>query len=178
MPGDECGYGSSDHPSQRRRDSLGGQILVRFRGLPAGLGEPVFDKVEALLAQAMLSLPAVKGFEIGSGFAGTKLTGSEHNDPIQSFKAGEATFSSNHAGGIQGGITSGNELYFFVAFKPTSTISKNQTTVDKDGQQTRLAAKGRHDPCVVPRAVAVCEAAAWHILADLYLRQQLQIHAR
>lgn len=155
-------------------DSLGGQVLVRMRGVPTGLGEPVFDKLEALLGRAMLSLPAAKGFEIGSGFSGTKLKGSEHNDLVEGVyqETKKAHFASNRSGGVQAGVSNGAEIYFFVGFKPTSTIGKVQQTTDKSGSTIELAPAGRHDPCVVPRAVVICEAMAWHVLADLYLRHK------
>ncbi len=166
---------STIESAKKSGDSLGGQIVVRFRGVPVGLGEPVFDKLESLLAKAMLSLPAVKGFEIGSGFSGTMLDGSVHNDVLRSSSPSEsANFASNYSGGVQGGISNGAEIYFFVAFKPTSTIQKPQKTADKKGGPVVLKPGGRHDPCVVPRAVVICEAMAWHVLADLYLRQKTQ----
>ncbi|MFW5883243.1 MAG: chorismate synthase, partial [Verrucomicrobiota bacterium] len=142
-----------------RGNSVGGIITCRVRGLPVGLGEPIFDRLEAELAKAMLSLPATKGFEVGSGFAGTRLTGAEHNDIFRS-EGGQIRTSTNRSGGVQGGITNGEELYFRVAFKPTATILTKQDTVDTSGQQISLKARGRHDPCVVPRAVPIVEAMA------------------
>ena len=152
-------------------DSLGGVVTCVCRHVPAGLGEPVFDKVEAKLAQAMLSLPATKGFEIGSGFAGARLRGAQHNDLFVS-KAGGLGTSSNRSGGVQGGITNGEPITFRVAFKPPATIGKAQETADFDGNRVTLEAKGRHDPCVVPRAVPIVETMAALVLADLALRQQ------
>jgi chorismate synthase len=154
-------------------DSVGGVIRCRIRGTPAGLGEPVFDRLEADLAKAMLSLPATKGFEIGSGFAGTLLLGSDHNDAIipKENRIGTAT---NRSGGIQGGISNGEEIYFNVAFKPTATIMMAQKTVDTEGHATELTGRGRHDPCVLPRAVPIVEAMAALVLIDHVLRQSAQ----
>ena len=153
-------------------DSLGGIITCVVSGCKVGLGEPVFDKLEAQLAKAMLSIPAVKGFEIGSGFSGTLLKGSEHNDPF--IKAGgQMRTKSNHSGGIQGGISNGMDIYFRVAFKPTATIMQKQRSVNQQGEQITLEAKGRHDPCVLPRAVPIVEAMTNLVLADLYLQNKL-----
>ncbi len=153
------------------KDSVGGVVSCVCRNVPAGWGEPVFDKLEAMLAQAMLSLPATKGFEIGSGFAGTRLRGSQHNDPF--VKKGERLGTlTNHAGGVLGGISNGEPLLFRVAFKPVATIGQPQRTVDLNGNPVELAAKGRHDPCVVPRAVPIVETMAALVLLDLALRQQ------
>jgi len=154
------------------QDSLGGVITCVCRGLPAGWGEPVFDKTEAVLAHAMLSLPATKGFEIGSGFAGTTSRGSAHNDAFIARPDGGLGTASNRSGGVQGGISNGEPVIFRVAFKPPATIGKAQQTVDFQGQAQTLAAKGRHDPCVVPRAVPIVEAMAALVLADLALRQR------
>jgi chorismate synthase len=152
------------------KDSLGGIITCVCRNVPVGLGEPVFDKLEAQLARAMLSIPATKGFEIGSGFAGTRMRGSVHNDPyIQ--KGDRLGTATNNSGGIQGGISNGEPIYFRVAFKPVATIGKDQPTVDFDGRPAVLAAKGRHDPCVVPRAVPIVEAMTALVLMDSCLRQ-------
>ena len=141
------------------------------RGAPAGLGEPVFDKLEADLARAMLSLPASKGFEIGSGFAGTRQKGSEHNDPF--FMEGSRVRTrTNHSGGVQGGISNGETIHFRVAFKPTATIRHEQETVSETGESARLSAGGRHDPCVLPRAPVMVEAMALMVLADHALRQR------
>jgi chorismate synthase len=154
-------------------DSVGGVIACRVRGLPAGLGAPVFDRLEADLAKAMLSLPATKGFEIGSGFAGTALKGSEHNDPF-AMREGQVHTTSNRSGGVQGGISNGEEIAFRVAFKPTATILQPQKTVDVHGTDTELAAKGRHDPCVLPRAVPIVEAMTALVLVDHWLQHSAQ----
>jgi chorismate synthase len=154
-------------------DSVGGVIECRVRGVPAGLGEPVFDRLEADLAKAMLSLPATKGFEIGSGFAGTLLKGSEHNDPF-AMRDGRVHTTSNRSGGVQGGISNGEEIVFRVAFKPTATILQPQKTVDVHGAETELAARGRHDPCVLPRAVPIVEAMAALVIVDHWMRQRAQ----
>jgi chorismate synthase len=154
-------------------DSVGGVIECRIRHVPAGLGEPVFDRLEADLAKAMLSLPATKGFEIGSGFAGALLKGSQHNDPYVKHGTRVGT-SSNRSGGVQGGISNGEEIVFRVAFKPTATILQPQATVDVHGNETELQARGRHDPCVVPRAVVIVEAMAALVLVDHWMRQHAQ----
>jgi len=154
-------------------DSVGGVIECRVRGLPAGLGEPVFDRLEADLAKAMLSLPATKGFEIGSGFAGARLRGSEHNDLFES-RDGRVRTLTNRSGGVQGGISNGEELVFRVAFKPTATILRPQQTVDVHGGATELMGRGRHDPCVVPRAVPIVEAMTALVLVDHWMRQGAQ----
>jgi chorismate synthase len=154
-------------------DSVGGVIECRVRGVPPGLGEPVFDRLEADLAKAMLSLPATKGFEIGSGFAGTRLRGSEHNDAFEP-RGGRVRTATNRSGGVQGGISNGEEIVFRVAFKPTATILRPQKTVDVHGAATELAGRGRHDPCVVPRAVPIVEAMVALVLVDHWLRQNAQ----
>lgn len=154
-------------------DSVGGVIECRARGVPVGLGEPVFDRLDADLAKAMLSLPATKGFEIGSGFAGTRLKGSEHNDPF-AMRAGRVETTTNRSGGVQGGISNGAEIVFRVAFKPTATILQAQKTVDVHGADTELAARGRHDPCVLPRAVPIVEAMTALVLVDHWLRHAAQ----
>ncbi|HUL53131.1 MAG TPA: chorismate synthase [Opitutaceae bacterium] len=154
-------------------DSVGGLIECRVRGVPPGLGEPVFDRLEADLAKAMLSLPATKGFEIGSGFAGTLLKGSEHNDPFEN-REGSIHTRTNHSGGVQGGISNGEEIRFRVAFKPTATILRPQATVDTQGRETELQGRGRHDPCVLPRAVPIVEAMTALVLVDHWLRQSAQ----
>ncbi|WP_310601019.1 chorismate synthase [Desulfobulbus sp.] len=153
------------------KDSVGGILTCVCRQVPVGLGEPVFDKLEARLAQAMLSLPATKGFEIGSGFAGTRMRGSRHNDPFVRKEGGLGT-STNFSGGVQGGISNGEPIVFRVAFKPVATIGQDQETVDFNGEPVTLAAKGRHDPCVVPRAVPIVEAMAALVLVDMALRQR------
>lgn len=152
-------------------DSVGGVIECVARHVPAGLGEPVFDKLEADLAKAMLSLPATKGFEIGSGFSAVRMRGSEHNDPFERRERGIGT-ATNFSGGIQGGISNGEPIYFRVSFKPTATIAREQSTVSKSGEASRLAAGGRHDPCVLPRAVPIVEAMTALVLADHVLRQR------
>ena len=152
-------------------DSLGGVVTAVARGVPPGLGEPVFDKLDADLAKAMLSLPAAKGFEIGSGFAGTRLRGSEHNDLF--YRDGERVRTrTNRSGGVQGGISNGEDVIVRVAFKPTATVLKPQPTVDQDGSETVLEPRGRHDPCVLPRAAPIVEAALLLVLADHWLRQR------
>jgi len=154
-----------------RNDSIGGTVMCVCRNVPPGLGEPVFDKVEAKLAQAMLSIPATKGFEIGSGFAGARMLGSRHNDPfiLKGEKLGTQT---NFSGGVQGGITNGEPIVFRVAFKPPATIGIPQKTVDFKGKQTILEAKGRHDPCVVPRAIPIVECMAALVIGDFALQQK------
>jgi len=154
-------------------DSVGGVVECRMAGLPAGLGEPVFDRFEADLAKAMLSLPATKGFEVGSGFAGVRLTGSQHNDAFE-VREGRPRPATNRAGGVLGGITTGEEVVFRVAFKPTATILKPQKTVDVEGRETELQGRGRHDPCVLPRAVPIVEAMANLVAIDHYLRHHAQ----
>ncbi|MBV9658707.1 MAG: chorismate synthase [Verrucomicrobia bacterium] len=154
-------------------DSVGGVIECVVRHAPVGLGEPVFDKLEADLAKAMLSLPATKGFEIGSGFAGTLLTGSEHNDPFE-MREGRVRTQTNRSGGVQGGISNGEIIFFRVAFKPTATIAQAQKTVTTTGEETELRARGRHDPCVLPRAVPMVEAMTALVLVDHALRQRGQ----
>ena len=154
-----------------RNDSVGGVVGCVCRNLPAGLGEPVFDKLDALLAHAMLSLPAAKGFEIGSGFSGSRMLGSAHNDPFvrKGTRLGTVT---NHSGGVQGGISNGEPVYFRVAFKPPATVALRQHTAAFDGSEALLEAKGRHDPCIVPRAVPIVEAMAALVIMDLLLRQE------
>jgi len=154
-------------------DSIGGVVACVVRGLPAGLGEPVFDKLDADLAKAMLSLPATKGIEFGSGFAGTLLKGSEHNDAFV-IADGKVATATNRSGGIQGGISNGQPVTFRTAFKPTATIAKVQQTVTVAGEESELAARGRHDPCVLPRAVPMVEAMTWLVLCDHALRQRAQ----
>jgi chorismate synthase len=154
-------------------DSIGGVIECVVRGVPPGLGEPVFDKLEADLAKAMMSLPATKGFEIGSGFEGTRLTGSEHNDPFV-IEKGKVHTATNRSGGIQGGISNGEPVFFRIAFKPTATIAKVQQTVTLSGEAAELAARGRHDACVLPRAVPMVEAMANLVICDHLLRQRGQ----
>jgi len=154
-------------------DSIGGVVTCVCRNVPVGLGEPVFGKTEALLAQAMLSIPATKGFEIGSGFSGARMRGSRHNDPFV-LKGGRLGTLTNRSGGVQGGITNGEPIVFRVAFKPPATIGQAQATVDFDGQPVTLEVRGRHDPCVVPRAVPIVESMAALVLADLSLIQKMR----
>ena len=154
-------------------DSVGGTIICRINGLPVGWGSPVFDRLEADLAKAMMSLPATKGFEIGSGFNGTFLKGSEHNDLFEE-QDGQVRTKSNRSGGVQGGISNGEELYFRVAFKPPATVLQKQQTVDEDGQNTELIGRGRHDPCVLPRAVPIVEAMTALVLIDHRMRHHAQ----
>ncbi len=152
-------------------DSVGGTVDCVARNVPAGLGVPVFDKLEADLAKAMMSLPASKGFEIGSGFAGTYLRGSEHND-IYTNKDGQIGTETNRSGGVQGGISNGEPIVFRVAFKPVATILQKQRTVDTQGVEKELMPRGRHDPCVLPRAVPMVEAMTALVLVDHFLRQR------
>ncbi len=154
-------------------DSVGGVVQCRVRGVPVGLGEPVFDRLEADLAKAMLSLPATKGFEVGSGFGGSMLRGSEHNDLFEN-RDGRVRTVTNRSGGVQGGISNGEEIVFNVAFKPTATILQSQPTVNLAGESIALMGKGRHDPCVVPRAVPIVEAMTALVLLDHWLRDSAQ----
>jgi chorismate synthase len=159
---------SAIEEAKAKGDSLGGKISCLVKGLPSGLGQPVFDKFHATLGHAMLSINAVKGFEYGSGFEGTKLLGSQHNDEYV-FTEGKVKTKTNHSGGIQGGITNGMDVYFNVAFKPTATILKQQNTIDQNNKTTVLEVKGRHDPCVLPRAVPIVEAMCALVCADFIL---------
>ena len=163
--------------ARKEGNSLGGCVTCAIRGCPAGWGDPVFDKFEALLAQGMLSLPASKGFEIGSVFGGTLLTGIEHNDEFYTDDAGRVRTKTNRSGGIQGGITNGETVYFRVAFKPTATVMRAQQTVTTEGEATTLSGRGRHDPCVLPRAVPMVEAMAALVAADRALVQRAAGHA-
>ena len=158
----------------RQGDSIGGVVECVARNVPKGLGEPVFDKLEADIAKAVMSLPASKGFEIGSGFSGTLLTGIEHNDEFYIDENGEIRTVTNRSGGIQGGISNGENIILRVAFKPTATIRKEQKTVTREGEETLLAAKGRHDPCVLPRAVPMVDAMVALVLCDHLLRHHGQ----
>jgi len=158
--------------ARKARDTIGGCVACVIRGVPAGWGEPVFDKLDALLAQAMLSLPAAKGVEIGSGFAGTTMRGSEHNDPFIMGEDGHVATSTNHSGGIQGGISNGMPISLRVAFKPVATHFQSQDTVTTDGDDTQFQAKGRHDPCVLPRAIPIVESMAALTLLDVCMRQE------
>ncbi len=158
--------------ARQRGDSLGGVVECVARGVPPGLGEPVFDKLEADLAGGLMSLPASKGVEIGSGFSGARMTGLEHNDPFVPGDDGRPRTTSNRSGGIQGGISNGETIDLRVAFKPTSTIRSAQNTVNRDGEAVVLKARGRHDPCVLPRAVPMVEAMVCLTLVDHWLRQR------
>ena len=154
--------------TRKNQDTIGGVVTCIIQGTPVGLGEPVFDKLHAELGKAMLGINAVKGFEYGSGFEGVKMLGSEHNDLFEN-RDGKITTQTNQSGGIQGGISNGEDIYFNVAFKPVATIMKDQESIDKDGNSVVVSAKGRHDPCVVPRAVPIVEAMAALVIADFYL---------
>jgi chorismate synthase len=163
--------------TRKAGDTVGGRVSCIIRNCPVGLGEPVFDKLHADLGKAMLSINAVHGFEYGSGFAGTEMNGSEHNDIPVPLPTGEGLGTglnslTNFAGGILGGISNGMDITFRVAFKPVATIMQNQPTIDKEGNQAEIRGKGRHDPCVVPRAVAIVEAMAALVIADHYLRDK------
>jgi chorismate synthase len=152
-------------------DTLGGVISCKISGVPTGLGEPVFDKLSADLGKGMLSIPSVKGFEYGSGFSGSSMKGSEHND-LYITRNLNITTETNRSGGIQGGISDGNEIFFRVAFKPVSSIMKDQETVNKEGKKIVLKGKGRHDVCVVPRAIVIVESMSALVIADHFLRQK------
>jgi chorismate synthase len=154
---------------KKNGDTVGGVISCIISGVPVGLGEPVFNKLHAELGKAMLSINAVKGFEFGSGFKGSSMKGSEHND---SFNA-DGTTKTNRSGGIQGGISNGMDIFFNVAFKPVSTIMRDQDSIDSDGNEVKVKGKGRHDPCVVPRAVPIVEAMSALVLADYLLLNRL-----
>ncbi len=154
---------------RKEGDTIGGTVTCVIQNMPIGLGEPVFDKLHAELGKAMLSINAVKGFEYGSGFAGTRMKGSQHNDAFNE----DGSTKSNHSGGIQGGISNGENIYFKVAFKPVATIMQKQETIDSKGNKAEAEGKGRHDPCVVPRAVPIVEAMAALVLADYYLLNKI-----
>uniref|UniRef100_A0A1D1ZI67 Chorismate synthase n=1 Tax=Anthurium amnicola TaxID=1678845 RepID=A0A1D1ZI67_9ARAE len=160
------------HEAKDAKDSVGGSVTCVIRNVPVGLGEPCFDKLEAKLAHAMLSIPATKGFEIGSGFKGTILMGHQHNDPWVLKENGRLGTKTNNSGGTQGGITNGENIYFRVAFKPPATISQEQETATYNGVDGVLAARGRHDPCVVPRAVPIVESMAALVIMDALMIQQ------
>jgi chorismate synthase len=150
---------------RKEGDTVGGVVTCVIKNVPVGLGEPVFDKLHAELGKAMLSINAVKGFEYGSGFEGASWKGSQHNDLFNE----DGTTKTNYSGGIQGGISNGMDIYFNVAFKPVATIMQDQNTIDKTGKEITMQGKGRHDPCVVPRAVPIVEAMASLVLADYFL---------
>jgi len=176
-PGKAAEMIASIDEARKAGDSLGGVVEAVARGVPPGWGEPVFDRLEADLAKAMLSLPAAKGFEIGSGFGGVLLRGSEHNDPFFNDlgnEGGRIRTRTNRSGGVQGGISNGEDIILRVAFKPTATILREQETVDEAGAATTIKARGRHDPCVLPRAVPIVEAMMALVLADHALRHRGQ----
>ena len=154
---------------RKEGDTVGGEVSCVIKNCPIGLGEPVFDKLHAELGKAMLSINAVKGFEYGSGFDGSKLKGSQHNDSFNS----DGKTETNNSGGIQGGISNGMDIYFNVAFKPVATIMKSQKTIDSNNNEVEMKGKGRHDPCVVPRAVPIVEAMAALVLVDYLLINKL-----
>ncbi|MGG5488105.1 chorismate synthase [Gaetbulibacter sp. NE] len=157
---------------RKEGDTIGGTVTCVLQNVPVGLGEPVFDKLHAELGKAMLSINAVKGFEYGSGFCGTKMKGSEHNDLFNA----DGSTKSNLSGGIQGGISNGMDIYFRVAFKPVATIMQNQDTINSEGEMVEMHGKGRHDPCVVPRAIPIVEAMAALVLADYTLLRKQESH--
>jgi chorismate synthase len=159
--------------TRKKGDSIGGVVSCVLQGVPVGWGEPVFDKLHAELGKAMLGINAVKGFEYGSGFAGVELYGSEHNDEFYKDDSGKIRTKSNHSGGVQGGISNGEDIYFRVAFKPVATIMQDQESVDVHGNPAIVSGKGRHDPCVLPRAVPIVEAMAALVLVDMYLRNRV-----
>ena len=161
--------------TQQQGNTLGGVIRCVARGVPAGLGEPVFEKLDAVLAAALMSLPACKGVEVGSGFSGTQMTGLEHNDPFIPDGNGGITTQTNHSGGIQGGISNGSPIILAAAFKPVSTVFHAQDTVNEHGEPVSIQAKGRHDPCVLPRAVPMVEAMVCLTLVDHWLRWRGQV---
>jgi chorismate synthase len=160
---------------RKEGDSIGGIISCVIKNTPVGLGEPVFDKLHAELGKAMLSINAVKGFEYGSGFEGVKLKGTAHNDAMYADETGKVRTKTNHAGGILGGISNGEDIYFNVAFKPVATIMHDQESIDKEGNAVLVSGKGRHDPCVLPRAVPIVDAMAALVMVDFYLRNLVQI---
>ena len=157
--------------ARKNKDTIGGIITCVVKGCPVGIGEPIFNKLHAELGKAMLSINAVKGFEYGSGFKGVEMFGSEHNDKFQ-INNGKISTKSNFSGGIQGGISNGEDIYFKVAFKPVSTIMKKQKSINNDNKEVIIQGKGRHDPCVVPRAVPIVESMAANVITDLYLQSQ------
>lgn len=160
--------------TRKNQDTIGGVVTGVITGVPVGIGEPLFGKLHAELGMAMLSINAVKGFEFGSGFEGVKMTGSDHNDEIK-IVDGKAQTTTNYSGGIQGGISNGEDIYFNVAFKPVATIMKDQQSIDREGNEVTVTGKGRHDPCVVPRAVPIVEAMSALVIADFCLIAQTNI---
>jgi chorismate synthase len=158
--------------TRKNRDTIGGIVTCVIQGTPVGLGEPAFDKLHAELGKAMLSINAVKGFEYGSGFEGVKMYGSQHNDLFYTSEDGRIRTKTNYSGGIQGGISNGEDIYFRVAFKPVATIMQDQESINEAGESVIVSGKGRHDPCVVPRAVPIVEAMAALVIADFYLRNK------
>lgn len=158
--------------TRKNRDTIGGVITGVLQGVPAGLGEPAFDKLHAELAKAMMSINAAKGFEYGSGFEGVKMNGSQHNDAFYTDENGRIRTETNFSGGIQGGISNGEDIYFKVAFKPVATIMMDQPSINEAGEEVTVSGKGRHDPCVVPRAVPIVEAMAALVIADFLLRNK------
>ncbi len=158
--------------TRKNRDTIGGVVTCVIQGTPVGLGEPAFDKLHAELGKAMLSINAVKGFEYGSGFEGVKMYGSQHNDLFYTSEDGKVRTKTNYSGGIQGGISNGEDIYFRVAFKPVATIMQEQESINEAGESVIVLGKGRHDPCVVPRAVPIVEAMAALVIADFYLRNK------
>ncbi|MEP1097733.1 MAG: chorismate synthase [Cyclobacteriaceae bacterium] len=160
--------------TRKNRDTIGGIVTGVIKDVPVGLGEPLFGKLNAELGKAMLSINAVKGFELGSGFEGVKMKGSEHNDEFE-MVADSVKTKTNYSGGIQGGISNGSDIFFNVAFKPVATIMQDQKSIDKDGNEVTVEGKGRHDPCVVPRAVPIVEAMSALVIADFYLIAQTNI---
>ncbi|TAE04496.1 MAG: chorismate synthase, partial [Bacteroidetes bacterium] len=161
---------------RKEGDTIGGVIACVVQGLPTGVGEPIFDKLHAVLGKAMLSIQAVKGFEYGSGFAGVSMRGSQHNDLFYTDKAGKVRTQTNHSGGIQGGISNGEDVYFRVAFKPVATIMRPQPSLNTAGEAVTVEGKGRHDPCVLPRAVPIVEAMTALVLADFMLMSSINSH--
>jgi len=159
--------------TRKNRDTIGGVVTCVVQGVPVGLGEPAFDKLHAELGKAMLSINAVKGFEYGSGFEGVKMYGSQHNDLFYSDETGKVKTKTNYSGGIQGGISNGEDIYFRVAFKPVATIMQDQESINEAGESITVSGKGRHDPCVVPRAVPIVEAMAAIVILDFYLRNKV-----
>lgn len=160
---------------RKQGDTIGGMVSCVIKGCPVGLGEPVFDKLHAELGKAMLSINAVKGFEYGSGFNSLRMKGSEHNDLFSTDENGNVKTETNFSGGVQGGISNGMDIYFNVAFKPVATIMQDQSSIDKDGNEATVTGKGRHDPCVVPRAVPIVDAMAALVIVDFLMRNRVNV---